>query len=97
MNDTTLLCATFPNAAEAERVAETVLNDDLSGTSLQPGARRGVIGGRHWRATLRPQAALGTGALENGSILLDVRIEVDVSAGRTLEVETLRVSGGTTE
>ena len=30
MNDTTLLYATFPNAAEAERVAETVLNEQLA-------------------------------------------------------------------
>ncbi len=80
---------------DARLVAETVLNDDLEGTTLQPGARKGVVNGRNWRATLRPQAALGAGALEDGSMLLDVRIEVDVSAGRTLEIETLRVGGGT--
>jgi hypothetical protein len=32
--------------------------------------------------------------LENGQMLLDVRLEVEVSAGRTLEVETMRVGGG---
>jgi prepilin-type N-terminal cleavage/methylation domain-containing protein len=77
----------------ARLVAEAVLNDDLKGTSLQPGARGGVIDGRRWRATLRPHSGLGA-ASEDGRVLLDVRVEVDVSAGRILEVETMRIGGG---
>ena len=78
----------------ARLVAEAVLNNDLRGSSLQPGARSGVIEGRRWRATLRPRGALGVGAAEDGRMLLDVRVEVDVSAGRVLEVETMRIGGG---
>jgi len=71
-----------------------VVNDDLRGSSLQPGARSGVIDGRRWRATLRPRGALGVGAAADGRVLLDVRVAVDVSAGRILEVETMRIGGG---
>lgn len=78
----------------ARLVAESVLNDTLTGTALQPGARSGEIDGRRWRATLRRHAALNVPVLANGEALLDVRLEVDVSAGRTLEVETMRVGGG---
>jgi prepilin-type N-terminal cleavage/methylation domain-containing protein len=76
----------------ARLVAESVLNDTLTGSMLQPGARTGVIDGRRWRATLRQYTLPGApAALESGEMLLDVRVEVDVAAGRTLEVETMRV------
>jgi prepilin-type N-terminal cleavage/methylation domain-containing protein len=78
----------------ARLVAEAVLNVDLRGPSLQPGARGGVINGRRWRATIRPHGALGAPAPEDGRMLLDVRVEVDVSAGRVLEVETMRIGDG---
>jgi prepilin-type N-terminal cleavage/methylation domain-containing protein len=78
---------------DARLVAEAVLNDDLAGPTLQPGARGGEIDGRRWRATLRRHAALGAPVLESGEILLDVRVEVDVSAGRILEIETMRIGG----
>jgi prepilin-type N-terminal cleavage/methylation domain-containing protein len=77
---------------DARLVAESVLNDTLM-RSLEPGVRSGTLNGHRWRATLRQQGALGTSALDNGAMLLDVRLEVDVSAGRTLEVETIRVGG----
>jgi prepilin-type N-terminal cleavage/methylation domain-containing protein len=75
----------------ARLVAESVLNDTLAGPGLQPGARSGELDGRRWRATLRPQGVLGKSRLDSGQMLLDVRLEVDVSPGRTLEVETMRV------
>jgi prepilin-type N-terminal cleavage/methylation domain-containing protein len=77
----------------ARLVADAVLNDTLTGSSLQPGARAGEVDGRRWRATIRQQSIPGFPAPDTGQMLLDVRLEVDVSAGRTLEVETLRVAG----
>jgi prepilin-type N-terminal cleavage/methylation domain-containing protein len=77
----------------ARLVADAVMNDTLTGNALQPGARAGELDGRRWRATIRPESIPGMPAPDNGQLLLDVRLEVDVSAGRTLEVETLRVSG----
>jgi prepilin-type N-terminal cleavage/methylation domain-containing protein len=77
---------------DARLVAESVLNDTLM-QSLQPGVRTGTVKGHRWRATLRQQSVLGVSALDTGAVLLDVRVEVDVSAGRTLEVETVRVGG----
>jgi prepilin-type N-terminal cleavage/methylation domain-containing protein len=77
----------------ARLVADTVLNDTLAGNALQPGARAGEIDGRRWRATIRQQSIPGAPAPDDGTMLLDVRLEVDVSAGRTLEIETLRVAG----
>lgn len=77
----------------ARLVAEAVLNDTLTGSALQPGARSGELDGRHWRATIRQQSVPGSAMPDNGQVLLDVRLEVDVSAGRTLEVETLRIGG----
>jgi len=77
---------------DARLVAESVLNDTLT-KSLQPGVRSGTVDGHRWRATLRQQGFLGASALDSGAMLLDVRVVVDVSAGRTLEVETIRVGG----
>jgi prepilin-type N-terminal cleavage/methylation domain-containing protein len=77
---------------DARLVAESVLNDTLT-KSLQPGVRTGTLKGHGWRATLRQQGVLGVSALDTGAMLLDVRVEVEVSAGRTLEVETMRVGG----
>jgi prepilin-type N-terminal cleavage/methylation domain-containing protein len=77
----------------ARLVADAVLNDTLAGNGLQPGARAGQLDGRRWRATIRPQSIPGAIMPDNGQTLLDVRLEVDVSAGRTLEVETLRIGG----
>ena len=77
----------------ARLVADAVLNDTLTGNALQPGARAGELDGRRWRATIRQQSIPGAPAPDDGTMLLDVRLEVDVSAGRTLEIETLRVAG----
>jgi prepilin-type N-terminal cleavage/methylation domain-containing protein len=77
----------------ARLVAEAVLNDELAGPKLQPGGRGGLIDGRRWKATLRRHTAMGTPVLETGRMLLDVRIEVEVAAGRTLEIETMRIGG----
>jgi prepilin-type N-terminal cleavage/methylation domain-containing protein len=76
----------------ARLVAESVLNDALT-APLQPGTRSGTLDNRRWRATLRPRGVLGASTLGNGEMLLEVRVEVDVSAGRTLEVETMRIGG----
>jgi len=78
---------------DARLVAETVLNDELAGPTLEPGTRGGVIEGRRWRATLRRNTALGVDASESDRMLLDVRIEVEVGAGKSLEIETMRVGG----
>jgi prepilin-type N-terminal cleavage/methylation domain-containing protein len=77
---------------DARLVAESVLNDTLV-MPLGPGVRSGTFNGHRWRATLREQVVLGISALDTGAMLLNVRLEVDVSAGRTLEVETMRVGG----
>lgn len=77
----------------ARLVAEAVLNDTLIGATLRPGARTGEVNGRRWRASIRQHSALNVPILESGQMLLDVRLSVDVSAGRTLEVETMRVGG----
>ena len=77
----------------ARLVADAVLNDTLTGNTLQPGARAGELDGRRWRATIRQQSVPGAPTPDNAQVLLDVRLEVDVSGGRTLEVETLRVGG----
>jgi prepilin-type N-terminal cleavage/methylation domain-containing protein len=77
----------------ARLVAESVLNDTLTGPTLRPGARSGEMNGRRWRATIRRHASLNAPILDSGQMLLDVRLSVDVSAGRTLEVETMRVGG----
>jgi prepilin-type N-terminal cleavage/methylation domain-containing protein len=75
----------------ARLVADAVLNDTLTGNALQPGARAGELDGRRWRATIRQQTIPGAPAPDDGTMLLDVRLEVDVSGGRTLVVETLRL------
>jgi hypothetical protein len=76
---------------DARLVAETVLNDTLVGGTLEPGSRGGLIDGRRWRATIRRNTTLGGGAVESGRVLLDVRIEVEVGAGKSLEIETMRI------
>jgi prepilin-type N-terminal cleavage/methylation domain-containing protein len=76
----------------ARLVAESVLNDTLHGPGLQPGARSGTVNGRRWRATLRPMNLPEATAPEGGQTLLDVKLEVDVSTGRTFDVETIRIS-----
>lgn len=78
---------------DARLVAETVLNDELVGPALERGTRGGVIEGRRWRATLRRSTALGVDAPESDRMLLDVSIEVEVGAGKSLEIETMRVGG----
>ena len=78
---------------DARLVAETVLNDELIGPALAVGTRSGVIDGRRWRTTLKRHTAINTEGVETNRILLDVRIEVDVGAGRTLEIETMRIGG----
>jgi prepilin-type N-terminal cleavage/methylation domain-containing protein len=78
---------------DARLVAESVLNDTLVGPALAVGSRSGEIDGRRWRTTLTRHTATRPEDAESGRILLDVRIEVDVGAGRTLEVETMRIGG----
>jgi prepilin-type N-terminal cleavage/methylation domain-containing protein len=78
---------------DARLVAETVLNDELVGPTLAVGTRTGEIEGRRWRATLSRHTATRPEAAESGRVLLDVRLEVDVGAGRILEVETMRIGG----
>lgn len=78
---------------DARLVAESVLNDVLVGPAIAPGARSGVIEGRRWHATLRRRGGLGVDASATSRTLLDVRIEVDVGAGKMLEVETMRIGG----
>ena len=79
---------------DARLVAETVLNDDLVGSELAVGTRSGEIEGRRWSATLSRHTATRPEAAESGRVLLDIRLEVDVGAGRTLEVETMRIGSG---
>jgi general secretion pathway protein I len=76
---------------DARLVAEAVLNDELTGVGLQPGIRSGVVNGRSWRATLLRYAAGGTSSVDGGAALLEVRLEVDVSPGRHLNVDTVRI------
>ena len=78
----------------ARLVAETVLGDDLRGPALQPSARSGEMDGHRWRATLRRNTSLGGTMLEDGRMLLDVHLEVDVSAGRILAIDTMMIGGG---
>jgi prepilin-type N-terminal cleavage/methylation domain-containing protein len=78
---------------DARLVAETVLNDELVGPSLAAGTRAGVIDGRHWRTTLRRHTATRPEDADSGRVLLDVQIEVEVGAGRSLEIETMRIGG----
>ena len=78
---------------DARLVAETVLNDELVGPALAVGTRAGVIDGRHWRTTLRRHTATQPENADTGRVLLDVRIEVEVGAGRSLEIETMRIGG----
>lgn len=78
---------------EARLVAESILNDVLVGPAIAPGARSGTIEGRRWHATLRRQGGLGVDASETSRMLLSVKIDVDVGAGKTLTVETMRIGG----
>ena len=79
---------------EARLVAESVLNDQLASGSLEPGARGGVVEGRRWRATIKRSSEVGTAGAESGRMLFEVRISVDVGAGKTLEIETMRIGNG---
>jgi prepilin-type N-terminal cleavage/methylation domain-containing protein len=78
---------------DARFVAETVLNDQLVGPALAVGTRSGEVDGRRWRTTLKRHTATRPEDAESGRVLLDVRIEVDVGAGRILEIETMRIGG----
>lgn len=78
---------------DARLVAETVLNDELVGPSLAVGTRTGMIDGRRWRTTLSRHTATRPEDPGTGRVLLDVRIEVEVGAGRSLEIETMRIGG----
>ena len=78
---------------DARLVAETVLNDELVARALAVGTRSGEIEGRRWRATISRHTATRPEESDSGRILLDVKIEVDVGAGRSLEVQTMRIGG----
>jgi type II secretion system protein I len=74
----------------ARLVAETVLNEALSGPSLRAGEMGGEVDGRRWTATLK---VVRTPPRPDGNmahVLLDVEVRVEVSGERTLDVETLR-------
>jgi competence protein ComGC len=81
----------------ARLVAESVLNDELARATLEPGVRGGVIEGRRWRATLRPSSLAGAAPSESGRALLDVHISVEVGAGKSLEIDTMRIASGGSE
>jgi hypothetical protein len=76
---------------EARLVAEAVLNDELVRNTLEPGTRGGVIEGHRWRATIRRSSMSGAVSSDSGRMLLDVQISVEVGAGKTLEVDTMRI------
>ena len=76
---------------DARLVAETVLNEELAGMQLRPGARRGVVAGREWTAVLTPNGPLSADGRETGRLLLNVRVGVKVSPVETLEIETIRI------
>lgn len=76
---------------DARLVAETVLNEELAGMELRPGARQGVVAGREWKAVLTPNGPLSGDGRESGRMLLNVRIGVTVSPVETLEIETIRI------
>ena len=78
---------------DARLVAESVLNDVLAGQLSGPGSRTGVIEGRRWHVTLRRNTAIPVDGAEGGRMLLDVRIDVEVGAGGSLQVETMRIGG----
>ncbi|MGH6926255.1 MAG: prepilin-type N-terminal cleavage/methylation domain-containing protein [Propylenella sp.] len=74
----------------ARLVAETVLNEALSGSSLRAGEMGGEVDGRRWTATLKVVRTPPRPDGSMGHVLLDVEVRVEVSDGRTLKVETLR-------
>ena len=76
---------------EARLVAEQVLNDELTGRSLRPGPRRGIVEGRRWRAVLQRDLDIPDQTAETGRVLLAVTVEVTVDGAQTLEVETMRI------
>jgi prepilin-type N-terminal cleavage/methylation domain-containing protein len=76
---------------EARLVAEQVLNDELTGRSLRPGTRRGIVEGRRWRAVLQRDLDIPDQTAETGRVLLAVTVEVTVDGAQTLEVETMRI------
>jgi prepilin-type N-terminal cleavage/methylation domain-containing protein len=76
---------------EARLVAEAVLNQELAGSELRPGIRRGTINGRPWRASLQRNAILSAGTADPQRALLDVVVTVSVSSAETFKVETMRI------
>ncbi len=72
----------------AALVAETVLNEALASQALKPGIIGGEVDGRRWTAALQ---TVDAPAAKNGHVLLDVRVEVAVSGGGTLRMDTLRI------
>jgi prepilin-type N-terminal cleavage/methylation domain-containing protein len=76
---------------DARLVAETVLNEGLTGKSLKPGVIGGVVDGRRWRATLRRVPTAVDEEAETERILLDVKVEVAIAGRKTLEVDTMRI------
>ena len=74
-----------------------VLNDELARRTLEPGVRGGLIEGRRWRATIRRSSLPGAAAAETGRTLLEARISVEVGAGKTLEIDTMRIGSGGTQ
>lgn len=76
---------------QARIVADTVLNQELSGHGLRPGFLKGSVDGRAWTAELRTDTALAPGPSETNRVLLDVTIRVPISGAEQLVVETMRI------
>jgi prepilin-type N-terminal cleavage/methylation domain-containing protein len=76
---------------KARLVAEAVLNQELVGTTLKPGVFRGDVDGYPWTVTIQANRTLGGPPTETGRVLLDVLVQVPVTASMNLEVETMRI------
>jgi prepilin-type N-terminal cleavage/methylation domain-containing protein len=75
---------------EARLVADAVLNGELVGASLRPGTRRGTMDGHAWVATLKRNDTLAPGA-QTERALLEVNLQVTVSANQVLEIQSMRI------
>lgn len=74
---------------QSAMLAQLLLAERTSGPALRAGTTRGEASGRKWSVTVAPRS----GSAATARPLLDVRIDVEVSGGRMLTVETVRVGG----
>jgi prepilin-type N-terminal cleavage/methylation domain-containing protein len=82
------------NWMQARLVAESVLNQELAGRGLRPGVMSGTVDGHEWTAELETSRLPMAQSEETNRVLLDVRLEVEVSPRDTLEIETMRIGAG---